>query len=178
VLLDQFLWHPLIARADRFKVEQTASGQAPNSFVLRALRRSALLAWASDRAVIPAGEGVDRLISRVLPAPAGEPICLALGSTRADSHPAPVMPDAGVASRGALRQVRRLPLRRVAGYALVGLLLLGCLWGAVGASRLLMPVAPSEWGAIAVSTVAMVLRTTAALVIGVLRTVPEASPSG
>jgi NitT/TauT family transport system permease protein len=40
VLLDQFLWRPLIAWADRFKVEQTTTGQAPTYLVLRALRLS------------------------------------------------------------------------------------------------------------------------------------------
>ncbi len=41
--LDQLLWRPLIAWADRFKIEQNESSQAPHSWVLEMLRRSSML---------------------------------------------------------------------------------------------------------------------------------------
>ena len=69
VLLDQFLWRPLIAWADRFKLEQTASGPPPRSFVLRALRRSAVVDAFNRRITGPAMEAVDQLSSRLLPDP-------------------------------------------------------------------------------------------------------------
>src|SRR5579859_5593948 len=64
VLLDQLLWRPLIAWADRFKLEQTASGEPPRSGVLRVLRRSALLDWIGTRFVAPATEALDIRLSR------------------------------------------------------------------------------------------------------------------
>ena len=72
VLLDQFLWRPLIAWADRFKVEQTVSGPPPQSFVLRALRRSALIDWFNRTVAAPAVQEIDRLSLRLQPAP-GKP---------------------------------------------------------------------------------------------------------
>lgn len=44
VLLDQFLWRPLVAWSDRFKFEQSA-GDAPRSWVLDALRGSTTVEW-------------------------------------------------------------------------------------------------------------------------------------
>ena len=86
VLLDQLLWRPLIAWADRFKVEQTASGQPPTSFVLRSLRRSALLAWLKSARLQPGGERLDRSpeSARFLRL-ANRPCALSLGSTRQES---------------------------------------------------------------------------------------------
>lgn len=53
VLLDQFVWNPLIAWADKFKFEQTESGNRPHSPVLGLLRRSNLLAQIRTRAFAP-----------------------------------------------------------------------------------------------------------------------------
>ncbi len=54
VLIDQFLWRPAIAWADKFKVEQTGSGSAPDSFVLSLLRRSPLLERIGSSLIQPA----------------------------------------------------------------------------------------------------------------------------
>ena len=59
VAIDQLLWRPAIAWADKFKVEQTESGSAPDSFVLNLLRRSPLLARISTGVVEPAMERLD-----------------------------------------------------------------------------------------------------------------------
>src|SRR5260221_52110 len=91
VLLDQFLWQPLIAWGDRFKVEQTASGQAPTSFVLRGLQRSVLVEWASQHVFQPARERVDREVSRFLPSPAVVPVRMALGSTQPEPASMPAV---------------------------------------------------------------------------------------
>ncbi|HUN94234.1 MAG TPA: ABC transporter permease subunit [Burkholderiaceae bacterium] len=57
VVLDQLVWRPLIAWAERFKLEQTESRQVPTSWVLDLLRRSFLLAWLAQNV----GERVARL---------------------------------------------------------------------------------------------------------------------
>ena len=44
LIYDQLLFRPLIAWVDRFKVEQDATGQAPNSWALTMMRRSRLIA--------------------------------------------------------------------------------------------------------------------------------------
>ncbi|HLI50790.1 MAG TPA: ABC transporter permease subunit, partial [Thermomicrobiaceae bacterium] len=43
ILLDQFIWRPLVAWGERFKVEQVPSADVPRSWVLTALQRSYLL---------------------------------------------------------------------------------------------------------------------------------------
>jgi len=56
LMLDQLLWRPLIAWAERFKFEQVESGNAPQSMVLARLGRSSLLAWLMRKALAPAWE--------------------------------------------------------------------------------------------------------------------------
>ncbi len=48
VVLDQLLWRPLVAWAEKFKLEQTEGKDNPTSWVLDLLRRSYVLAWMSD----------------------------------------------------------------------------------------------------------------------------------
>src|SRR6202140_3346976 len=57
VLLDQFIWRPVIAWAEKFKVEQV-EGAAPQSFVLRVLRRSGVLAAIYRKTICPLEERV------------------------------------------------------------------------------------------------------------------------
>jgi NitT/TauT family transport system permease protein len=47
VLLDQLLWRPLVAWAEKFKLEQTESKDSPTSWVLDLLQHSFVLAWFS-----------------------------------------------------------------------------------------------------------------------------------
>jgi NitT/TauT family transport system permease protein len=167
VLLDQFLWRPFVTWADRFKLEQTASGQAPTSFVLRLLRRSALVEWSTERVFHPTGDHIDRVLGRLLPSPAIAPVRMSLGSTQ---------PETGAGSAdsasGRAPATSRLTPQRIIGMALAGLLVALCLWGVVLAARLLGQVTPREWGTIVVSALATLLRTTVALGIGVAWTVP------
>src|SRR5581483_4235324 len=46
LLLDQLLWRPALAWADRFKVETTEGDDAPSSWFLDLLESSRLLRWA------------------------------------------------------------------------------------------------------------------------------------
>jgi NitT/TauT family transport system permease protein len=47
VLLDQFIWRPVIAWAEKFKVEQVESTDAPRSWVLNFIQHSSGLAQDS-----------------------------------------------------------------------------------------------------------------------------------
>ncbi|MGE5615989.1 MAG: ABC transporter permease [Bacillota bacterium] len=49
VAFDQLVWRPLIAWAEKFKIEQTESGEAPQSWFLDFLRRSYALERACER---------------------------------------------------------------------------------------------------------------------------------
>ncbi len=147
VLLDQLLWRPLVAWADRFKVEETEAAQAPRSAVLSALRRSALLAWAGNHVLHPVGERLDRIMNWLLPPPAtfAIPQCTATRSL----------------------SVWRLA-RALAELALLG----GSAWGLVGAARLLGQVTPDAWITIAAGAGATFLRVGTALALGAAWTVP------
>ena len=48
VAMDQLVWRPLVAWAEKFKLEQTEGKDHPTSWMLNVLRRSYLLEWLSD----------------------------------------------------------------------------------------------------------------------------------
>ena len=48
IVIDQLLWRPLVAWAEKFKLEQTEGKDAPTSWVLDLLQRSYVLVWLSD----------------------------------------------------------------------------------------------------------------------------------
>jgi NitT/TauT family transport system permease protein len=56
VLLDQFVWRPVIAWAEKFKVEQVESTDAPRSWVLDLLQHSGGLARIRQKTLRPLGE--------------------------------------------------------------------------------------------------------------------------
>ena len=56
VLLDFLIWRPLIAWADRFKVEQVEAQDPPRSTVLELVRRSTALVWLRRKAASPLDE--------------------------------------------------------------------------------------------------------------------------
>jgi NitT/TauT family transport system permease protein len=56
VLTDQLVWRPVIAWAEKFKMEQVESASAPTSWVLDFLRRSRGVAYLRKRAVRPLRE--------------------------------------------------------------------------------------------------------------------------
>jgi NitT/TauT family transport system permease protein len=148
VLLDFFLWRPLVAWSGRFKMEQTEAAEAPSSPVLTALRRSAVRAWVEERVVVPAGASLDQRISRLL---------TPRGVDHAAGDPAQ-------------------PLPRVGGHVLQVLLLLVVLVavrrGAAGALTMLAQVGSAEWLLIAGGAGATLLRSCAALVLATAWTVP------
>jgi NitT/TauT family transport system permease protein len=58
VLLDQFIWRPVIAWAEKFKVEQVESTDAPRSWILDLIRHSRSLAKIREKTVRPLSERV------------------------------------------------------------------------------------------------------------------------
>ncbi|MGB8012897.1 MAG: ABC transporter permease subunit [Terriglobales bacterium] len=60
VLIDQFVWRPVIAWAEKFKMEQVESTSAPTSWVLDFLHRSRGVALFRKRAIAPLREQLVR----------------------------------------------------------------------------------------------------------------------
>jgi NitT/TauT family transport system permease protein len=58
VLLDQLVWRPVIAWAEKFKVEQVESSDIPHSWVLNVIRRSTGLAAIRKAAFVPMREAL------------------------------------------------------------------------------------------------------------------------
>src|SRR5579864_5549558 len=73
VLLDQFVWRPVIAWAEKFKVEQVESADAPRSWVLDLIRHSRGLAQIRKQTVRPLSERLMLHFSRVRPSDQSEP---------------------------------------------------------------------------------------------------------
>ena len=142
VALDQLLWRPLVAFAERFKVEQSEASAVPTSWVLTALERSALLAWLHERVLPPLGERLDRVAARLFPPPA---------------------PPAMGKSTG------RISLAGLLGAALLAA---AAIWGGWALIRLLTELGPDDWAALPPAAGATFLRTAAALALGALWTVP------
>jgi len=65
VLLDQFVWRPVIAWAEKFKVEQVESSDAPRSWVLDLMRHSRSLAKIREKTVRPWSERLMLYFARV-----------------------------------------------------------------------------------------------------------------
>src|SRR3984893_16800766 len=64
VLLDQFIWRPVIAWAEKFKFESVESTDAPRSWVLNLVRHSSGLARIREKTLRPLGERLLLLFAR------------------------------------------------------------------------------------------------------------------
>ena len=73
VLIDQLIWRPVIAWAEKFKFEQVESTDAPHSPVLDFLRSSRVLALASRFTTRPAREYITLFFARRRSAETGMP---------------------------------------------------------------------------------------------------------
>ncbi len=80
VLMDQLIWRPLLAWADKFKMEMVESADRPRSTVLRILRRSLILEWLGDHVWYPLTEWSDRLFSTTLPRVRRHPTLITISS--------------------------------------------------------------------------------------------------
>src|ERR1700678_1489974 len=64
VLIDQFVWRPVIAWAEKFKIEQVESSSLPTSWVLEFLQRSRGVALFRKRAIRPLREQMIHYFAR------------------------------------------------------------------------------------------------------------------
>jgi len=145
VLLDQLVWSPLIAWSDRFKVELTAGSTAPTSLVLHELRRSALLLWVGRHVAMPLGDWLDRVLSQ------------------REVRTTETVPAAPAKSTA---------FGRLAGWLIFALVVAGLALALLSAVRLLVQVSAAQWLDIGEAAGATLVRTSVALVIAVLWTVP------
>jgi NitT/TauT family transport system permease protein len=142
LLLDQIIWRPLVAWSDRFKVEQSTTGDASTSPVLDVLRGSRMLA-RTRLLLTPPLRRLDAWLTRVTDRSARRP------------------PDARHAAR-----------RRLLGLLAGGAALVGTVWGLVAAMHALAGLNSADWSLLVRSAGATFTRTAIALVIAVAWTVP------
>jgi len=142
LLLDQLLWRPLIAWAEKFKFELVESASAPHSAVLAWLARSPVLAWLERKVIAPAWEAANLRVARM--------------EREARERP-PEPPAAWQAAA----------LRAVAIGAVVVVL-----YGVVRAGHSLMELTVSDVVALLRGAEATFLRVMAALAVGTLWTIP------
>jgi NitT/TauT family transport system permease protein len=149
VLLDVLFWRPLVAWADKFKVELSSGSDEPHSFVLDLLRRSAFVALVNRRVFQPLGSLFAHVLNWLYPVPNPEK-----------------------ATEAQEQQHRSLSWRRIISWvlaAVLGILVLIGLWLML---RLLVQLDLQTWRNLLVAALATWLRTLGALVIGVAWTVP------
>lgn len=72
LLIDQLFWRPLIAWADKFKLEKRASAEPPRSWLYDLLRTSRVPSLVGTW-LTPLGESLENILSRLLPAAARRP---------------------------------------------------------------------------------------------------------
>ena len=149
ILLDFFFWRPLVAWADKFKIELSSGADEPHSPVLDALRRSALVAFVNRKVFRPIGRLLAALLNRLQ-----------------------ALPDYTVAPPVAGRPARALSVRRVVGWALAVVFALLALVGLWFMVRFLIQVDLKTWGTLFLAAIATWLRTLVALHVGVAWTVP------
>lgn len=148
ILLDILFWRPLVAWADKFKVE-LSGGDAPHSPVLDALRRSAVIDTLLRRIIAPIGTFIARILDRLQP-----------------------LPDESVRAKVRMQHsVSPSGRRVVTGIVLIffGVLVLLGLFIAV---RMLLQVSLATWGMLVLAALATWLRTLTALIIGAAWTIP------
>jgi NitT/TauT family transport system permease protein len=142
VMLDQFVWRPLIAWADKFKVEMLESDQPPTSWFAHAFSRAWIVNQFGERIWKPFSEWVDRKLRR-------------------SAHAQIACPEASVDERRSI-----LVIGIWVAFALV------VLYGAYRAIEVLLILPAGVWRQLGVGLVATCLRVAVALVITLLWTVP------
>ncbi|HWO43289.1 MAG TPA: ABC transporter permease subunit [Candidatus Eisenbacteria bacterium] len=142
VLLDQFVWRPLIAWTDRFKVEMVTGNEAPRSWFLDLISRARLIERFGVRIWRPFSEWLDgalqRRAGRVMPSP---------------EAPADM----------------RLSRSAIGTLTVLSLVLL---YGGYRAATLLVTLPPSAWTELAKAIGATFLRVSVALGIALIWTIP------
>ncbi|MBE2232322.1 MAG: ABC transporter permease subunit [Anaerolinea sp.] len=73
VALDQFIWRPLLAWADRFKLQMVTSDEPPTSWFYDFISATRLSRWLNERVIGRGMERLDRAMLRRFPVKAGPP---------------------------------------------------------------------------------------------------------
>ena len=142
VLLDQFIWRPLTAWTDKFKVEMLEADQPPHSWFAQALSRSWLIGQLDKRIWSPFGEWLDVHLRR-----------LSRGHIAA--------PEASVARR-----------RSFPAIGIWGAFILVLAYGGYHAAQILVTVPGAAWFQLGEGLVATCARVAVSLVIALLWTIP------
>jgi NitT/TauT family transport system permease protein len=140
--LDQFVWRPILAAADRFKVEMVEGDSPPTSWVLEAMSGSWLLARWRERVLAPLSARIDVWMSSRF---ADRIACV--------EPPAPTRPS-------------RFVLVVVAAAVVAGA------YGSFRAFGLLATLSAASWGRLGLGLAATAARVGASLVIALLWTIP------
>jgi NitT/TauT family transport system permease protein len=174
VALDQFLWRPMVAWAQKFRVEEGGGGEVASSWFLDWLLRShtlaivqQLLAWIS-KPVRPLARSLGGFVRR---------------RAMSGAHPIPVAPLAGISCDSSLQPVAAtmpapgwftMPTTTAAGLSLIMLIgLIGLMaWGAWGLLGLMLQVNAATWQDIAASGGVTFVRVVVATLLGTLWTLP------
>ncbi len=150
VVLDFLLWRPLIAWAEKFKLELVESENPPQSSVLDFLRRSPTLKLFTQQIWVPFTQTIDRTLTH--------PHRLAAHSRRSATpytpHPTPHTP------------IYWLNWVFASGFAFV------VLWGTWEAALLLKVLNPEDWWQVINGAILTTLRVLLALTLSVFWTVP------
>jgi len=142
IVLDQLLWRPILAWAEKFKLEMVAGEQPPQSWLRDVLARSWIAERFADKVAAPCTEWVDKRMGRST-----------AGGTRL------------------LHNGGRLRPARIAWIFAAFAGVLG-LYGSYHAALMLQHLHGAEWAGIGAGTLATLLRVAVALMIALLWTVP------
>jgi NitT/TauT family transport system permease protein len=143
VALDQLMWRPVVAWAQKFRVEESAGVEQVSSWFLDWLRASRLLRW------------IGRLAAREAP--------------RAAAPPHAGVPESGPAP-AARRPGSRGP--QILSAALFAVLLAGLAFGALRLILLLRGLGLSRWGTLFAAALLTLARVLGATILGTLWTLP------
>ncbi|MBN8618840.1 MAG: ABC transporter permease subunit [Anaerolineae bacterium] len=142
ILLDQLIWRPLLAWAERFKVSQVESDEPATSWFLDGLRRSAVAGMLQKRVFGPVARRVNARLDK---------------------------PQVYVPS---LEPAEAQNKRSILSWLTLIAFGLAVLYGVVEAGMLLITVPLASWGEIAVGALATLLRVAISVVIALAWTIP------
>ncbi|HML20951.1 MAG TPA: ABC transporter permease subunit [Aggregatilinea sp.] len=142
VLLDQLVWRPLLAWADRFKLEMTESDNPPTSWFYDLLRTAHITNWLDRRMRQPVIQGLDALFAR-------SPLT--------------------IAPRNGTNNHRRRPWFTILVVIALGV---GLVYGLTQAGQMLVEVPAAQWTDVGLGVAATLLRVMIALVIALAWTIP------
>lgn len=142
VLLDQLVWRPLLAWADRFKLEMTESDNSPTSWFYNLLRAAHITNWLDQCVRQPLVRGLDALFVR-------SPLAIPLRN-------------------GANNHRSRFWFT----YLVLIVLGLGLLYGLVHTGQMLAEVPAAQWADVGLGVAATLLRVMIALGMALAWTIP------